>query len=175
MSKYEPLQEWVGKQTAKNLTLTFAEIHQILGFPIDHSFLNYRKELLAYGYQVGKISMKKQTVDFQKASNFTSQSCQTLAEQRVLPKQLLLQATQFRSKPLLLNRKIWQKAQILLMKAGKLILKKAFGKITMSPRNTMKIWGMASIRSTSKLMEKPCPMFAQILLRETITVERSST
>lgn len=37
---------------------------------------------------------------------------------------------------------------------------KAFGKITTSPRNTTKIWGMASIRSTSKLMEKPCPMFA---------------
>lgn len=54
----------------------------------------------------------------------------------------------------------WQKAPLLLMKAGKPILKKAFGKITMSPRNTMKIWGMASIRSTSKLMEKPCPMFA---------------
>ena len=76
MSKYEPLWDWVGKQTAKNLTLTFAEIQQILDFPIDHSFLNYKKELLAYGYQVGKISMKKQTVDFQKASDFTHKSCQ---------------------------------------------------------------------------------------------------
>ena len=69
MSKYEPLWDWVGKQTAKNFTLTFAEIQQILGFPIDHSFLNHKKELLAYGYRVGKISMKKQTVDFQKASD----------------------------------------------------------------------------------------------------------
>lgn len=51
MSKYEPLWNWVGKQTAKNLTLTFAEIQQILGFPIDHSFLNDKKERLAYGYQ----------------------------------------------------------------------------------------------------------------------------
>lgn len=76
MSKYEPLWDWVGRQTAKNLTLTFADIQQILGFPIDHSFLNYKKELLAYGYRVGKISMKKQTVDFQKASNFTHKSCQ---------------------------------------------------------------------------------------------------
>ena len=76
MSKYEPLWNWVGKQPAKNFTLTFAEIQQILGFPIDHSFLTYKKELLAYGYQVGKISMKKQTVDFQKASNFTHKSCQ---------------------------------------------------------------------------------------------------
>ena len=58
------------------------------------------------------------------------------------------------------HRKIWQKVQLLLMKAGKSLLKKAFGKITMSPRNTTKIWGMVSIRSTSKLMEKPCPMFA---------------
>ena len=69
MSKYEPLWDWVGKQTAKNLTLTFAEIQQILGFPINHSFLTCKKELLAYGYQVGKISMKKQTVVFQKTSD----------------------------------------------------------------------------------------------------------
>ena len=69
MSKYEPLWSRVGKQTAKNLTLTFAEIQQILGFPIDHAFLNDKKELLAYGYRVGKISMKKQTVNFQKTSD----------------------------------------------------------------------------------------------------------
>ena len=69
MSKYEPLWDWVGKQPAKNHTLTFAEIQQILGFPIDHSFLNYKKELLAYRYQMGKISMKKRTVNFQKTSD----------------------------------------------------------------------------------------------------------
>ena len=76
MSKYEPLWDWVGKQTSKKLTLTFAEIQQILDFPIDHSFLTYKKELLTYEYRVGKISMKKQTVDFQKASDFTHKSCQ---------------------------------------------------------------------------------------------------
>ena len=69
MSKYEPLWDWVGKQTAKNFTLTFTEIQQVLDFPIDHSFLNDKKELLAYGYRVGKISIKKQTVDFQKISD----------------------------------------------------------------------------------------------------------
>ena len=69
MSKYEPLWDWVGRRTAKNLTLTFAEIQQILGFPIDHSFLNDKKELLAYGYQVGKISMKNQTINLQKTSD----------------------------------------------------------------------------------------------------------
>ena len=57
MSKYEPLWDWVGRQTAKNHTLTFAEAQQILGFPIDHLLLNYKKELLAYGYRVGKISI----------------------------------------------------------------------------------------------------------------------
>ena len=82
------------------------------------------------------------------------------AGQRALPMLLLRQAAWRRSRHPLQNRKIWQEAQLLLMKAGKPILKKAFGKITMSPRNTTKIWGMVSIRSTSKWMEKPCPMFA---------------
>ena len=44
--------------------LTFEEIQEIAGIPIDHSFLNYKKELKDYGYQVGKISMKEQTVIF---------------------------------------------------------------------------------------------------------------
>ena len=38
----------------------------IAGIPIDHSFLRYKKELTDYGYQVGKISMKEQTVVFQR-------------------------------------------------------------------------------------------------------------
>lgn len=68
MSKYEPLWSWIKMNSAENFTLTFTEIQQILDFPIDHSFLNYKKELLAYGYRVGKISMKNQTVIFQKIS-----------------------------------------------------------------------------------------------------------
>ena len=31
---------------------------------IYHSFLTYKKELIEYGYKVGKISMKEQTVEF---------------------------------------------------------------------------------------------------------------
>ena len=46
--------------------LTFDEIADVSGVPIDHSFLKYKKELLEYGYQVGKISMKEQTVIFSK-------------------------------------------------------------------------------------------------------------
>ena len=51
---------------ANAFELTFAEIEKIAGVPIDHSFLKYKKDLAAYGYQVGKISMKKQTVSFLK-------------------------------------------------------------------------------------------------------------
>ncbi len=66
MSKYNPLWEFVRKSGAASLKLTFDEIQQIAGVPIDHSFLRYKKELTEYGYQVGKISMKGQTVEFGK-------------------------------------------------------------------------------------------------------------
>ena len=48
------------------LTLTFDEIGAIAGVPLDHSFLNYKKELLPHGWEVGKISMKQQTVRFRR-------------------------------------------------------------------------------------------------------------
>lgn len=64
MSKYDPLWENVGKRAGDSLTLSFYEVEQILGFPIDHSFLNFKAELKAYGWQAGKISLKGQTVSF---------------------------------------------------------------------------------------------------------------
>lgn len=66
MSKYQPLWQYVENQDKPDLTLTFDQIKDIAGVPIDHSFLRYKKELEQYGYAVGKISMKKQTVDFEK-------------------------------------------------------------------------------------------------------------
>lgn len=48
--------------------LTFDEVEKIAGVPLDHSFLNYKKELSGYGYEVGKISIKAQTVSFTKIS-----------------------------------------------------------------------------------------------------------
>ncbi len=66
MSKYDSLWEYVQKSGAPSLKLTFEELGNIAGIPIDHSFLKYKKELPAYGYQVGKISMKEQTVLFHK-------------------------------------------------------------------------------------------------------------
>ena len=64
MSKYEALWAWIKENGTDSFKLTFAEIEQIAGIPIDHSFLTYKKELMHYGYQVGKISMKEQTVVF---------------------------------------------------------------------------------------------------------------
>ncbi len=66
MSKYTPLWEYVQKNGSETLKLTFEEIQNIAGVPIDHSFLQYKKELTEYGYQAGKISMKEQTVIFNK-------------------------------------------------------------------------------------------------------------
>ncbi len=67
MSKYDLLWQYVKESGTENLKLTYAEIEKIAGVPIDHSFLTYKKELLEYGYKVGKISMKEQTVAFEKS------------------------------------------------------------------------------------------------------------
>jgi hypothetical protein len=64
MSKYNALWEYVRKNAGPAMTLSFDEVRGILGFEIDHSFLTYKKELAGYGYRVGKISLKEQTVDF---------------------------------------------------------------------------------------------------------------
>lgn len=64
MSKYNTLWNYVANKGEEEFKLSYAEIEEIAGVPIDHSFLTYKKELLAYGYKVGKISMKEQTVEF---------------------------------------------------------------------------------------------------------------
>ena len=66
MSKYQPLWEHIQTINADKLSLSYGEIESILGFPIDHSILTYKKELLAYGWNVKKISMKEQTVLFER-------------------------------------------------------------------------------------------------------------
>ena len=64
MSKYDALWQYIRDSGEAKLTLRFDEIGQIAGVPLDHSFLKYKAELLPYGYAVGKISMKGQTVQF---------------------------------------------------------------------------------------------------------------
>ena len=66
MSKYNALWEYVKNSGKQSLKLTFDEIQNIAGVPIDHSFLNFKKELTNYGYRVRKISMKEKSVSFEK-------------------------------------------------------------------------------------------------------------
>ena len=66
MSKYNSLWEYIQKNGGSSFKMTFEEIQNIAGIPIDHSFLKYKKELTEYGYEVGKIPMKEQTIIFNK-------------------------------------------------------------------------------------------------------------
>lgn len=66
MSKYEVLWKHIGALEGDTARLTFAEIEAIAGVPIDHSFLKFKKELNEYRWQVGRISMKNETVDFER-------------------------------------------------------------------------------------------------------------
>lgn len=66
MSKYDELWKYIQASGQAHLSLSFEEIVRIAGTPIDHSFLRYKKELEGYGYSVGKISMKAQTVAFER-------------------------------------------------------------------------------------------------------------
>lgn len=66
MSKYEPLWAHLAALDADRVTLSFDQIAAIASVPLDHSFLTCKKELTAYGWRVGKISMKQQTVLFEK-------------------------------------------------------------------------------------------------------------
>ena len=66
MSKYDGLWKWMSENCGESLTLTFDEIEEIAGVPVDHSFLRYKKELEPYGFRVGKISLKNRTVEFRR-------------------------------------------------------------------------------------------------------------
>ena len=66
MSKFDSLWKWIKENGTDHFKLTYDEIENIAGLPIDHSFLKFKKELLEYGYKVGKISIKEQTVYFEK-------------------------------------------------------------------------------------------------------------
>lgn len=66
MSKYEPLWQYLKENKKDNYKLSYEKIKNILGFDIDHSFLNYKKEAKDYGYEVSKISIKEKTITFNK-------------------------------------------------------------------------------------------------------------
>ena len=62
MSKYEPFWKYIKDNQKAKYQIPYEEIRNILGFDIDHSFLKYKKELLEYGYEVTKISIKEKYV-----------------------------------------------------------------------------------------------------------------
>ena len=69
MNKFQKLWEYVASENREELLLSFEEIEKLLGFPIDHSFLSFKKELLPFGFEVKKISMKEKTVRFIKTED----------------------------------------------------------------------------------------------------------
>lgn len=62
MSKYEPLWRFLEYDGSESYQLSFERIQEILGFPIDHSFLTYKKEAATVGYRVDKISQKEKWI-----------------------------------------------------------------------------------------------------------------
>ena len=62
MSKFEKLWQYVTDNGESEYIFTFDEIQKICGVPIDHSFLNAKKELLSLGYSVKKISLKAKSI-----------------------------------------------------------------------------------------------------------------
>ena len=66
MSKYKLLWDYIVCNKKDKYKLSYEEIKNILGFDIDHSFLKYKKELLKYGYEVKKISIKEKFIIIEK-------------------------------------------------------------------------------------------------------------
>jgi len=68
MSKYDKLWQWIQSDGCDQIRLTFDEVGEIAGVPLDHAFLRFKKELEHYGYQVKKISLKEKWVEFVRTS-----------------------------------------------------------------------------------------------------------
>lgn len=55
MSKYNKLWQYIKDNKAGDFELSFDELGQQAGVALDHSFLRYKKELPAYGFEVQKF------------------------------------------------------------------------------------------------------------------------
>ena len=77
MSKYEPLWRFLSGYGSGCIQFSFERIEEILGFPMDHSFLNYKQEAEQYGYRVEKISLKKMGALCPHCRTVTSYLCKT--------------------------------------------------------------------------------------------------
>lgn len=70
MSKYDILwqkiKEIFDSQNLNVLTLTFAEVEKLGNVKIDHSLLSCKKDLLLFGVEIKKISLKNKEITFKK-------------------------------------------------------------------------------------------------------------
>lgn len=71
MSKYQKLWEYVAAENREELLLSFEEIEKLLGFPIDHSFLSFKKELLPFGFEVKKNLNERKNGEIYKNGGLT--------------------------------------------------------------------------------------------------------
>ena len=62
MSKYDPLWKYVKDNNKDEYKLSFDEVEKITGFKFDHAFLSFKKELIQYGYEFKRLSLKEQWV-----------------------------------------------------------------------------------------------------------------
>ncbi len=62
MSKYQPLWDYIVKNKKDEYKLSFDEVKKITGFKFDHAFLSFKKELIPYGYEFKKLSLKEKWV-----------------------------------------------------------------------------------------------------------------
>lgn len=56
MSKYDPLWNWIKENGTDSFKLTYAEIEEIAGLPIDHSFINIHNNQL-HGFPRGGMGI----------------------------------------------------------------------------------------------------------------------
>jgi len=68
MSKYNPLWQYLRNRNHDSIVLSFNQIKKIISSKLDRSFLNYKKEALAYGYKIKKISLKGKKIIFVKTT-----------------------------------------------------------------------------------------------------------
>lgn len=68
MSKYDLLWKYLEEHRQDIYQLSFGKIKDTVGDDIDDSFLNYKREVKKYGYEVENISLKEKKVIFKKIS-----------------------------------------------------------------------------------------------------------
>ena len=65
--KYDNL--WVYIKNENVREITFEKIEDILGFKINHAFLNEKKNLKKYGYEISRISLKEKILYIRRIDN----------------------------------------------------------------------------------------------------------